>query len=68
MGLRWELLDRYSAELRKLEEAAGSKGGNAHDDRRTWLVQVVADLRHEVMSPVVLAAIRGGGRTDGRRA
>jgi hypothetical protein len=58
MGLRLELLDEYSAELRALEESASSKEDDAARERREWLLRVVADLRVGAMTPTVLVAIQ----------
>jgi hypothetical protein len=63
MGLRWELLEEYAAELRALEQLPSTKKDDAARERRDWLVRVVADIKDGVMSPVVLFAIRERKRT-----
>jgi hypothetical protein len=68
MGLRWELLDEYSAELHALGELPSSREDEAVQERRAWLLRVVADIQHGVMSPVVLLAIRERGRNRDRQA
>lgn len=56
MGLRWEMLDKDSAELRSLEELPSSKRDEAVQERRKWLLQIVADLHDGAMTPTVLVA------------
>jgi hypothetical protein len=66
MGLRWELLDKYSAELRALNELPSTRQDDAAQGRREWLLRVVADIQHGVMSPLVLVAIRERRERDRR--
>jgi hypothetical protein len=68
MGLRSEVLAKYSAGLHALEELPSSKEDEAVQERRERLVAVVADIRYGVMSPVVLVAIRKRGWNRDRQA
>jgi hypothetical protein len=61
MGLRGDLIDEYSAELRSLEEQPSSRDDEGLQERRKWLVQIVADLRDGAMTPTVLVAIQERG-------
>jgi hypothetical protein len=58
MGLRLELIDEYSAELSALEALHSSQEDDAAQERRDWLLRVVADLRVGAMTPTVLVAIQ----------
>lgn len=66
MGLRWELVEEYSAAVQALEKSAASRRDGAARQRQEWRVRVVDDLQHGVMSPLVLLAIKEW-RTDERR-
>ena len=68
MGLRWELVEEYSAELHELEKSPASRRDEAARARREWLLRVVAHVRDGVMSPLVLVALRERGRNRGRHA
>jgi hypothetical protein len=68
MGLRWELVEEYSAELHALEKSPASRRDEAGRRRREWLLRVVDDLQHGVKSPLLLLAIRERGQNRGRQA
>jgi hypothetical protein len=62
------LLDEYSAELRSLGEQPSSREDERLQERRKWLIQIVADLRDGAMTPTVLVAIQERGRNSDRQA
>jgi hypothetical protein len=66
MDLRLEMLDKYSPELRSLEEQSPSREDGRLQERRKWLIQIVADLRDGPMTPTVLVAIQKRGRNSER--
>jgi cell division protein FtsB len=61
MGLRQELLEKYSNELRDLEAAADSDE-DVLEDRRRRLREIVDDLQSGILSPAVLEAVAAGAR------
>jgi hypothetical protein len=67
-GLSRDLLDEYSAELRSLGEQPSSREDERLQERRKWLIQIVADLRDGAMTPTVLVAIQERGRNSDRQA
>lgn len=68
MGLRWDLLDEYSAELRTLAEQPSSIEDKRLQERRKWLLHVVANLRVGAMTPTVLATIQKRRRNRDEQA
>ena len=65
MGLRWELVEEYSAAVQALEKSAASRRDGAARQRQEWRVRVVDDLQHGVTSPLVLLQSKNGGPMNG---
>jgi hypothetical protein len=67
----WAYVGRCSTnmrpELRSLEELPSSKRDEAVQERREWLLRLVADLRDGAMTPTVLVAIQKRGRNRDRQ-